>query len=198
MSLSSDFHSLLSVQEWLKRMRDECAAVGFAHAKATASGWTGAASTRFDDYRYRARKRWLDVSDAFEVAHDAVETYLYTHVEVSRLVQYADPEQVDRLWRQLAEEEHLAVRAVGNATDELRHVRSELRDPEPVPDRVVDRVPASAVQRVVVEPAPLPVLSRAEDFLAKPHVETVVTTLAITARYPRWRRWSTGRDPAAL
>ncbi|HEX7305420.1 putative T7SS-secreted protein [Lentzea sp.] len=190
MSLTSDFHSLRSVQEWLRRMRDECASVAFAHAKATASGWTGVASTRFDEYRYRARKRWLEVSDAFEIAHDAVETYLYTHIEVSRLVEYADPEQADRLWRQLAEEEHLAVRAVGNATDELRHVRSELRDPEPVAQGVPGPPPA--------EPAPRPVVSRAEDFLAKPHVETVVTTLAITARYPRWRRWSTGQGSAAL
>ncbi|HUQ58708.1 putative T7SS-secreted protein [Lentzea sp.] len=194
MSLSSDFHSLRSVQEWLKRMRDECASVAFAHAKATATGWTGVASTRFDEYRYRARKRWLDVSDAFEIAHDAVETYLYTHIEVSRLVQHADQEQADRLWRQLAEEEHLAVRAVGDATDELRHVRSELRDPGPVPASVGE----PAASRSAVEPVPLPVLSRAEDFLAKPHVETVLTTLAITARYPRWRRWSTGRGSVAL
>ncbi|MFD9705129.1 putative T7SS-secreted protein [Lentzea sp. NPDC059081] len=196
MSLSSDFHSLLSVQEWLKRMRDECASVAFAHAKATAGGWTGVASTRFDEYRYRARKRWLDVSDAFEIAHDAVETYLYTHIEVSRLVEYADPEQADRLWRQLAEEEHLAVRAVGNATDELRHVRSELRDPDRTPER--DSRNGVLTRRAEVEPAPAPVPSRAEDFLAKPHVETVVTTLAITARYPRWRRWSTEQGSAAL
>ncbi|MFD5826915.1 putative T7SS-secreted protein [Lentzea sp. NPDC060358] len=188
MSLSSDFHSLRSVQEWLRRMRDECASVAFAHAKATSSAWTGAASTRFDEYRYRARKRWLDVSDAFEIAHDAVETYLYTHVEVSRLVQQAGPEQADRLWRQLAEEEHLAVRAVGNATDELRHVRSELRDPEPVPEVAVEQA-AEPVAEVVADA--VAVLPRAADFLAKPHVETVVTTLAITARYPRWRRWST-------
>ncbi|SDG79524.1 hypothetical protein SAMN05216553_111284 [Lentzea fradiae] len=190
MSLTSDFHYLLSVQEWLKRMRDECASVGFAHARATANGWTGAASTKFDEYRYRARKRWLEVSDAFEAAHDAVETYLYTHVEVSRLVQHADPDQAERLWRQLAEEEQLAVRAVGVATDELRHVRSELRDHDPVPVRVTDGVPAPSAAQVPVAAAP-PVVPQVEDFMAKPHVETVLTTLAITARYPRWRRWST-------
>lgn len=197
MSLSNDFHSLRSVQEWLKRMRDECASVGFAHAKATANGWTGAASTKFDEYRYRARRRWLDVSDAFEIAHDAVETYLYTHVEVSRLVEYADPEQADRLWRQLAEEEQLAVRAVGKATDELRHVRSELREHDPVPVPATRGVPVPAAPPAAVA-ASLPVVSRVEDFMAKPHVETVLTTLAITARYPRWRRWSTGRGATAL
>ncbi|MGW6935649.1 putative T7SS-secreted protein [Lentzea sp. NPDC054927] len=184
MNLSGDFHSLRNVQEWLRRMRDECASVAFAYAKATSPEWTGRASTRFDEYRHRARMRWLDVRDAFGSAHDAVDTYLYTQVEVHRLVQYADPEQADRLWRQLADEEHLAVRAVGNAAEELWQVRSEL--------------PEQAVMAPVPPPAPRPVLSRAEDFLAKPHVETVLTTVAITARYPRWQRWSTGQGSAAL
>jgi hypothetical protein len=181
-SLSSDFHSLRSVQEWLKRMRDECASVAFAYAKATPPGWNGAASTAFDEYRHRARMRWLDVSDAFGAAHDAVDTYLYTHFEVNRLVEYSEPGQADRLWRQLAEEERVAVAAVDKATDELRHVRSEL------PEEVV----------MVSAPVPPPMPSRAEDFLAKPHVETFVTTVAITARYPRWRRCSTGQGSAAL
>lgn len=181
MNLSDDFYSLRSVQEWLKRMRDECASVAFAHARATAPGWTGEASTRFDEYRHRARMRWLDVSDAFGDAHDAVDVYLHTHVEVNRLVRYSDPGQADRLRRQLAEEERVAVLAVGVATGELWHVRAEL------PERPV-----------VAPPPPPPVLSRAEEFMVKPHVETVVTTFAITARYPRWQRWSTGRGPAAL
>lgn len=188
MNLTGDFHSLRSVQEWLKRMRDECAFVALAHAKATAREWTGSASTRFDEYRHRARMRWLDVSDAFGCAHDAVDTYLYTHVEVHRLVQHADPEQADRLWRQLAEEERVAVRAVGRAADELWQVRSAL------PEQVVV-APAPTPARPL---ASLPVLSRAADFMAKQHVESVVTTFAITARYPRWQRWSTGQGSAAL
>ena len=176
MSLSGDFYSLRNVQEWLKRMREECASAGFAFARATPPTWTGAASTAFDEYRHRARMRWLDVSDAFGAAHDAVETYLYTHVEVARLVEFADPDQRDRLRRQLAEEERLAAISVDRATEELWHVRSELPPQVEVP------------QAPPVAPVPRRQPSRVEDFMAQPHVETVVTTPAIAARYPRWQR----------
>ncbi|MEV6243258.1 hypothetical protein [Lentzea sp. NPDC051838] len=178
MTLSSDFHSLRNVQEWLKRMRDECASAGFAYARATPPGWTGPASTAFDDYRHRARMRWLDVSDAFGVAHDAVETYLYTRVEVDRLVEFAEPAQRERLRRQLADEERLAVVTVDKATEELWLVRSEL--PE--------RVEAVVIPPPVPRPVPPRPPSRAEDFMNRPHVETVLTTYAIAARYPSWQR----------
>jgi hypothetical protein len=174
-SLSSDFHSLRNVQEWLKRMRDECASAASAHAKATAPTWTGAASTAFDEYRHRARMRWLDVADAFDSAHAAVEAYLYTHVEVRRLLQHGDGTQADRLWRQLADEELVAVRAVDRAAEELRQVRSEL--------------PEQAVIPPVVAPA-APVVRRdpVAEFMAMPHYERVLTTALIAARYPQWQR----------
>lgn len=178
MSLSADFHSLHTAQEWLKRMRDECASAGSAYAKATPPGWTGPASTAFDEYRYRARMRWLGVSDAFGAAHDAVETYLYTRVEVDRLVEFADPAQRDRLRRQLADEERLAVTTVDRATEELWQVRSEL--PE--------RAQAVLVPPPVPPPVPPRRPSRTDDFMNRPHVETVLTTYAIAARYPSWQR----------
>lgn len=167
MNLASDFHSLRNAQEWLKRMRDECASAAFAHAKATAPGWTGAASTAFDDYRHRARMRWLDVSDAFGSAHAAVETYLHTHAEVRRLLAFGDAAQADRLRQQLADEERVAVRAVDLAAEELRDVRSQL------PER------ASTVATVT---------RRKPDFMSLPHHELVLTTPLISARYPRWQR----------
>ncbi|MFS8104177.1 hypothetical protein LFM09_44400 [Lentzea alba] len=167
MSFSSDFHSLRNVQEWLKRMRDECVSVAFAHAKATAPAWTGAASTAFDEYRHRARMRWLDVSDAFDSAHAAVKTYLYTHDEVRGLLQHGDGTQADRFWQQLADEERIAVRAVDRAAEELRQVRSEL------PERAVAAVPR---RRPVA------------DFMTLPHHESLLTTPLIAARYPHWQR----------
>ncbi|GAB2874581.1 hypothetical protein [Lentzea nigeriaca] len=179
MSLSSDFHSLRSVQEWLKRMRDESASVGVAYARATPPSWTGAASTSFDEYRHRARMRWLDVSDAFDAASDAVETYLHTHAEVARLVQFGDPDQVERLHGQLAEEERLAVAAVDRAAEELWHVRSQLPEQAAVPPPPSPPAP---------QPKPQPKRSRAEDFMALPHEEIVLTTAAIAARYTRWQR----------
>jgi hypothetical protein len=126
--------------------------------------------------------RWLDVSDAFGTAHDAVETYLYTRVEVDRLVEFADPAQTDRLLRQLADEERLAVLTVDKATEELWHVRSEL------PERA-EAVPVPPpVPPVMPPPVPARVPSQAEDFMNRPHVETVLTTYAIAARYPSWQR----------
>ncbi|GAA3632141.1 hypothetical protein C8D88_1011460 [Lentzea atacamensis] len=183
MSLSGEFHSLRSVQEWLKRMREESASVGVAYARATPPSWTGAASTAFDEYRHRARMRWFDVSDSFGAAFDAVETYLHTHAEVARLVEFGDPAQVERLQRQLAEEEHVAVAAVDRAAEELWHVRSELPEQAalPVPP------PSPGPQRTN-PPVPPPQPSRAADFMASPHVELVLTTAAIAARYTRWQR----------
>ena len=176
MNLSGDFHSLRNVQEWLKRMRDECASVAFAYAKATAPTWTGAASTAFDEYRHRARMRWLDVSDAFGSAHAAVETYLYTHDEVQRQLQHGDGTQSGRLRRQLSEEELVAIRAIDRAAEELRQVRSEL------PERAVVAPVAAPVTAPVPQPEPV------ADFMALPHYELVVTTALIAARYPHWQR----------
>lgn len=175
MSLSGDFHSLRNVQEWLKRMRDECASVAFAYAKATSPAWTGAASAAFDEYRRRARLRWLDVTDAFDSAHAAVETYLHTHAEVRRLLEYGDGTQADRYRQQLADEERVAVRAVDLATGELRQVRSEL------PERAPVTRPAVAVP-------PVPPRNPVADFMALPHHELVLTTSLIAARYPYWQR----------
>ncbi|GGU72813.1 hypothetical protein [Lentzea flava] len=183
MSLSGDFHSLRSVQEWLKRMRDESASVGVAYAKATPPSWTGPASTAFDEYRHRARMRWLDVSDSFGDASDAVETYLHTHAEVARLMEFGDPDQVERLRGQLAEEERVAVAAVDRAAEELWHVRSQLPEQAAVPVP-----PSPAAPQRTSPPAPPPQRSRGEDFMALPHVEVVLTTAAIAARYTRWQR----------
>lgn len=153
-------------------MRDESASVGVAYARATSPSWTGPASTAFDEYRHRARMRWLDVSDSFGDAFDAVETYLHTHAEVARLVEFGDRTQVERLRAQLAEEERVAVVAVDRAAEELWHVRSELPEQAAVP----------------AAPPPRREPSREEDFMARPHVGTVLTTAAIAARYTRWQR----------
>lgn len=164
-------------------MRDESASVGVAYARATPPTWTGPASTAFDEYRHRARMRWLDVSDSFGDAFDAVEAYLHTHAEVARLVEFGDPAQVERLQAQLAEEERVAVVAVDRAAEQLWHVRSELPEQAAVP-----APPSFAVPQRTGPPAPRREPSRAEDFMTRPHVETVLTTAAIAARYTRWQR----------
>ncbi|MEU7475515.1 hypothetical protein AB0A63_05990 [Lentzea sp. NPDC042327] len=192
MTLPDEFHSLRTVQEWLRRMRDESASAAAAHAAATAPAWRGAASEAFDDYRHRARMRWLDTSEAFGSAHDAVEAYLHTVAEVVRLGLGADGELLDRLDQQRAGEERLAVRAVDRAAEELWNVRSEL--PVLVAPPFVPLVPRPAVPPPPVpaapEPAaqPGPARSRAADFMAKPHVEGVLTSLALAARYRHWLR----------
>ena len=96
---------------------------------------------------------------------------------------FGDPAQVERLQRQLAEEEHVAVTAVDRAAEELWHVRSEL--PEQAAASVP--LPSPGPQRTS-PPAPRPKPSRAADFMALPHVEVVLTTAAIAARYTRWQR----------
>ncbi len=191
MTLPDEFHSLRNVQEWLRRMRDESASAAVACAKATAPTWNGPASQAFDDYRHRARMRWLDTSEAFETAHDAVEAYLYTVAEVARLGLGADGDLLDRLELQRAGEERRAVRAVDRAAEELWNVRSELpvalataiRPPvAPPPHPAPQQTPP--VPAAVAEPPP----SRAADFMAKLHVEGMVTSLALAARYRRWLR----------
>lgn len=184
MTLPDEFHSLRTVQEWLRRMRDESAAAAYAHAKATAPAWQGPASDAFHAYRHRARMRWLDASDAFGDAHEAIERYLHTVAEVARLSLGAPGALLGRLEQQRVDEERLAVRAIDEAAEELRNVRSEL------PEEVVPAVglpPRPVLPQPVPEP-PVPPKSRAVDFMEKPHVESVVTTAALAARYRRWLR----------
>ncbi|KOV89690.1 hypothetical protein [Nocardia sp. NRRL S-836] len=193
MSLPDEFHSLRNVQEWLRRMRDESASAALACAKATAVTWNGPASQAFDDYRHRARMRWLDTSEAFETAHDAVETYLHTVAEVARLSLGADGELLDRLEQQRAGEERRAVRAVDQAAEELWNVRSEL-PALPVVLTTAPRPPAGPPHPAPPQPpapppaAPEPPKPCAADFMAKPHVEGLVTSLALAARYRHWLR----------
>ncbi|ANZ36436.1 hypothetical protein BBK82_10550 [Lentzea guizhouensis] len=84
----------------------------------------------------------------------------------------------------------MAVRAVDQAAEELWNIRSEL----PVALATAIRPPAQPPAAVSLPVLATPAAARPEpsrpaaDFMAKPHVEGVVTSLALAARYVRWLR----------